>query len=154
MLRRDPAGAYARMDFPSRDAQRKAIEALAPFDGLGQQRVAQGAVDAAQAAGAAGGRTAHVGYHLIGRGRPALERRLGVVPPLTRRFRRLCRRRAGVLYAAAITATTGALLTLVVQAAVAGGASIGARVVLALAACCRSRKHCHYPHRTDIIFDF
>ncbi len=133
VLRRDPAGAYARMDFPSRDAQRKAIEALAPFDGPGQQRAAQAAVDAAQTAGAPGERTAHVGYHLIGRGRPALERQLGVTPPFVERLRRAGRRRAGLLYAGAITAATSALLLLVVQAALAGGASPGARVVLGLA---------------------
>src|SRR6185312_8293476 len=70
-LQRDPAGAYGRMDFPSRDRQRKAVEELAAPDGAAQVAVAQRAVERARAAAArtsAADRKAHAGYYLLDRG--------------------------------------------------------------------------------------
>jgi cyclic beta-1,2-glucan synthetase len=76
VLQRDPAGAYARMDFLSRDRQRRAVEQLAAPSGDAQIRVALKAIESARQAAAAGStsdRAAHVGYHLIDRGRRDLE---------------------------------------------------------------------------------
>src|SRR4029077_8361100 len=70
VLQRDPAGAYGRMDFLSRDRQRQAVEELAAPSGDAQVRVALRAVESARqaaAAGSAADRAAHVGYHLIDR---------------------------------------------------------------------------------------
>ncbi len=133
ILRRDPAGAYARMDFQSRDQQRKAIEALAPVDGEQQQRAAQAAVEAALAGSGGSGGSAHVGYYLVGPGRIGLEAALGVTPPLRRRLRRAIEQRAGVAYGLAIAGTTAAAVALLVSAAAAFGATPVARVMLALA---------------------
>ncbi|HQZ40828.1 MAG TPA: hypothetical protein PLH72_17485, partial [Vicinamibacterales bacterium] len=54
VLRRDPSGAYARMDFLSRDQQRRAIEELAPSSGEGQVRAALKAIESARQATARG----------------------------------------------------------------------------------------------------
>jgi len=91
VLRRDPSGIYRRMDFLSRDRQRLAVEELAPRSGEAQVRVALRAVESAREAmmhGSASDRSAHVGYHLVGRGRRDLEADLGYRPPLTRWLRR------------------------------------------------------------------
>src|SRR6185369_3623849 len=87
VLQRDPAGAYGRMDFLSRDRQRRAVEELAPTTGEAQMKMALKAVESARQAvvrGSASGsstssgssgatsrddRATHVGYHLIDQGR-------------------------------------------------------------------------------------
>ncbi len=76
ILRRDPAAVYTRMDFQSRDRYRQAVEELAEPTGEAQVRVALRAVESARQAAEQNGigeRTAHVGHHLIGPGRPGLE---------------------------------------------------------------------------------
>src|SRR4029077_19384565 len=50
VLQRDPAGAYGRMDFLSRDRQRQAVEELAEPSGDAQVRVALKAVESARQA--------------------------------------------------------------------------------------------------------
>src|SRR5204863_2916464 len=92
VLQRDPAGAYGRMDFLSRDRQRQAVEELAPTSGEAQTRVALKAVESARQAvvrGSVADRQAHVGYHLIDGGRRDLETEVAYRPPLARRMRRL-----------------------------------------------------------------
>ena len=54
VLQRDPAGAYGRMDFLSRDRQRQAVEELAAPNGDAQVRVALRAVESARQAAASG----------------------------------------------------------------------------------------------------
>ena len=78
-LRRDPSGVYSRMDFLSRDRQRRAVEELAEPTAESQIRVALKAVESArQVASQSRSRAAaHVGYHLIGPGRAGLELDLG-----------------------------------------------------------------------------
>ncbi|MEK9144791.1 MAG: carbohydrate-binding protein, partial [Elusimicrobiota bacterium] len=75
ILRRDPAGVHSRMDFLSRDRYRQAIEELAEPAAEAQVRAALRAVESARLAAeteGAAARAAHVGYHLIGKGRRAL----------------------------------------------------------------------------------
>ena len=113
VLRRDPAGVYARMDFLSRDRLRQAVEELAERSGEAQMGVALKAVESArQSADAAsiGDRSAHVGYHLIGRGRPDLEADLAYRPPLRARPRRVVMSYPTVSYLGAIVAATLAML--------------------------------------------
>jgi cyclic beta-1,2-glucan synthetase len=90
VLQRDPAGVYGRMDFLSRDRYRQAVEDLADGTGEGQLRVALRTVESARQAaeGGGSGRAAHVGHHLIGRGRADLEADVAYRPPLLRRVRR------------------------------------------------------------------
>jgi cellobiose phosphorylase len=100
-LRDDPDGLYGRMDFTSRDRYRHVVEWIARHGRLSETEVAHQAVELARARAASletdsvptgapahapsqasqaqpDGRAAHVGYYLIDRGRPQLERRAGV----------------------------------------------------------------------------
>jgi cyclic beta-1,2-glucan synthetase len=79
-LREDPAGVYGRMDFATRDRYRHATEEIARKSPLAEGEVARRALDLARAAAtgdAAGGlgeRARHVGFYLIDKGLPELER--------------------------------------------------------------------------------
>jgi cyclic beta-1,2-glucan synthetase len=83
ILRDDPAGAYARMDFPTRDRYRHSVEQLAKGARTPEARVATRAVEMAREAQQAApqhDRAHHVGYYLISRGRFRLERDVGYPP--------------------------------------------------------------------------
>jgi cyclic beta-1,2-glucan synthetase len=134
-LRNDPAGAYAQMDFLSRDAQRHAVEELAPTSGEGQLQVARRAIESAHqvaAAGAVQARAAHVGYHLVDRGRTELEADLAYRPALRQRMTRRLRRHASAVYVGAIAAIAGLLLLAIDAYAVQAGAGPVARLLVAL----------------------
>ena len=129
VLQRDPAGVYGRMDFLSRDAQRRAVEELAPPSGEGQVRVALKAIETARQAAANGStadRTAHVGYHLIDRGRRDLEADLAYRPRLLKRAHEALMRHPSVLYLGAIAVLTGLFMAVALTyAAYAGAGSVG-----------------------------
>jgi cellobiose phosphorylase len=115
VLQRDPAGVYKRMDFATRDRYRQAVEDLAEPTGESQVRVALRAIESAIEAAEKNPedeRTKHVGYHLLGKGRPTLEVDVAYVPKLGERFRALLFRHATALYLGAISFLTlaGALL--------------------------------------------
>lgn len=94
-LRGDPGGIYGRMDFATRDRYRHVVEKIARNSPVSEAEVARQAVELARE-GAVGndgsGRAAHVGYFLIDRGLPQLERRtlscLCTLESLQRRSRR------------------------------------------------------------------
>jgi len=135
VLQRDPAGAYGRMDFLSRDAQRQAVEELAMPSGEGQVRVALKAIESAREAAANGStadRTAHVGYHLVDRGRGDLEADLAFRPSMPVRARRFLTRHASGLYLGAIAVATGFLAAAAVVYARHAGATPGVRFAIAL----------------------
>lgn len=143
VLQRDPAGAYGRMDFWSRDRQRQAVEELAAPTGEAQVQVALRAVESARQAAtdaiathpASAVRAAHVGYHLLDRGRAALEADVAYRPKMRARLRRGLFRHATPLYLGALAALTAALLTAVALFAHrlhAGRGTIVALVVLLL----------------------
>src|SRR6266852_5289555 len=74
VLRKDPCGAYAQMDFESRDTYRKAITQLAERSKATEQAIAQTALSQASRLrrmehDRTAERQSHVGYYLIGRGR-------------------------------------------------------------------------------------
>jgi cyclic beta-1,2-glucan synthetase len=74
-LRSDPAGVYGDMDFASRDRYRHAVERLARRLGRKEPDVAATAIGAASAALTASGDDlvrGHVGWYLVGEGRPGL----------------------------------------------------------------------------------
>lgn len=72
----DPAGSYAGMDFETRDRYRHAVEGIARRSRLTEYDVARKAVQLAEhcARERPSDRAAHVGYYLVDRGRPLLER--------------------------------------------------------------------------------
>jgi hypothetical protein len=80
-LREDPGGLYGRMDFTTRDHYRHAVERIAKSSALTEVEVARKAIqlahEGASAAGLANGdedRSAHVGFYLVDKGQPRLER--------------------------------------------------------------------------------
>jgi cellobiose phosphorylase len=71
ILCQDPAGVYARMDFPTRDSYRHVVEKLARRSKYSEREIAQHAVSLAQKAAADHGeahKEAHVGYYLLDKG--------------------------------------------------------------------------------------
>jgi len=119
-LREDPSGMHARQDFATRDRYRHVIENVARGSGRGEMAVAREAIILAQAAAAQRGhhdRCAHVGYYLIDRGRPRLERAVGCRLSLKTRLKRASRDVRLSLYLGSILlltlfTTAGAFLAL------------------------------------------
>jgi len=112
-LLRDPAGVYGRMDFLSRDEQRHAVEQIAAPNGEAQVHLAMKAVErAAQAAsrGSTADRAAHVGFHLVGPGRPGLEADVACRLPYRARLGRFAKRHPTGVYLGPIVALAGGLL--------------------------------------------
>jgi cyclic beta-1,2-glucan synthetase len=135
VLQCDPANTYAKMDFLSRDDQRRAIESLARTSGEEQRRVAWRAIELAREAAARGSITdaaAHVGYYLVDRGRATLEANLGFKPPAGTRARRFLRRHASGIFLGAVTVSTLMLVTGAVFYARSAGASLFWTVLAAL----------------------
>ena len=115
VLQRDPAGVYGSMDFLSRDRYRQAVEELAEATGEAQLRVALRTVESARQAAelnSAHDRAAHVGYHLIGKGRRELETDVAYRPRLANRARRFMFTHATSFYLGSIGLVTAALLAL------------------------------------------
>ncbi len=140
-LQRDPAGAYASMDFLSRDRYRQAVEELSEPTGEAQLRVAMRAVESARQAtesGQAADRAAHVGHHLIGKGRRDLEIDVAYRPRLSRRLKRFAFLHVTVVYLGSIGLLTAALLGLALAYLHQQGASLrvslGAALLLLLPA--------------------
>ena len=126
VLSRDPAGLYGNMDFLSRDRYRKAAEDLAEPTGEAQVRVALRAVESARLAsegGAGDERAAHVGHHLIGKGRGDLEVDMAYRPDFGGRVRRFVFPHATAMYLGSITLLTALLSGLAVVYARAQGSS-------------------------------
>jgi cyclic beta-1,2-glucan synthetase len=137
VLQRDPAGVYASMDFLSRDRYRHAVEDVAEKTGEAQVRVALRAVESARQAAethSSADRAAHVGYHLIGRGRGGLETDVAYRPRLGRRIRRFAFAHATGFYIGSVAALTAALLFLGLAYARAHGATPAALAAVALLA--------------------
>ncbi len=112
-LRHDPAGAYAGMNFASRDGYRHVVETIAKgcahTSGLAEAEVADKAIELARASGARldqNHRQAHVGYYLIDRGRRELEQACGARLPFTARLRRWASRHPLFWYLGTITLLT------------------------------------------------
>jgi cellobiose phosphorylase len=109
-LRDDPV--YPAMDFATRDRYRHAVEAIARRSALSEDDVAGAAI---RLASERTGRTAHVGYFLIDRGRRTLERAVAMRRSPIQVVRDVCGALRHLVYGGAIAAVT-ALATLVVVA--------------------------------------
>jgi len=135
VLQRDPAGVHGRMEFLTRDRYRQAVEELSDPSGEAQVRVALRAVESARLAAEAegtGARAAHVGHHLIGRGRRELEADVAWRPGPARALRRLAFAHATAAYLGAIGLATAGLLIAGAAAARQAGASTGVQLAVAL----------------------
>jgi len=131
MLRQDPAGVFEQMTFRSRDQYRHVVEGLAKQTGVPESEVVQRALELARAG--TDDATHHVGYYLVGTGRPALEAMIGYVPPFGERLHRRVLARPTVVYFGSIAAVTAALLAVALWlTAPAGLGGMLAVVVMAL----------------------
>jgi len=118
ILRRDPSGTYGRMDLPTRDSYRREVEELAEPTGEAQIRVALRAIESAREAlerDPEDQRAAHVGDHLLGGGREALETDVAYHPKLLRRLGRFGRRHTTGLYLGSIGILTAAFVAVCVS---------------------------------------
>ncbi|MGZ5618472.1 MAG: cyclic beta 1-2 glucan synthetase, partial [Usitatibacter sp.] len=144
-LREDPGGLYGRMDFATRDRYRHVVEEIARASPLTESEVARKAIQLANegAAGAAGrsgddDRAAHVGFYLVDKGRPRLERAARMRLSASEAFRRAGRRIPLALYLGAIALITAVftatLLTMAHGEGVADGVLVALGILLLLAA--------------------
>ncbi len=127
VLQQDPAGRYGGMDFLSRDRYRQAVEELADPTGEAQVRVGLRAVESARQAAESAGigdRAAHVGHHLIGKGRRDLETDVAYRPRLGQRVRRFVFGHATSAYLGSVTILTLLVTGLGVAYARRHGASL------------------------------
>ena len=94
VLREDPAGAYALMDFDSRERYRGVIGRLARHSRRSEHGVAETALRLAREASAAGDgtraalRRAHIGYYLVDRGLAPLQGAVEYRAPLREKIQR------------------------------------------------------------------
>jgi cyclic beta-1,2-glucan synthetase len=98
ILARDPAEAYAAMDFLTRDRYRQRIEHLARHGSLDETGVAEKAVALSAAASTSKARHRHVGYWLIGGGRERLRREVGFRPTIRERMLGVAEHHPGPVY--------------------------------------------------------
>ncbi|HWE03792.1 MAG TPA: glucoamylase family protein [Tepidisphaeraceae bacterium] len=119
-LATDPAGVYPTMDFATRDRYRHAVEEIARQSPLTEEAVAASAIELSKNAvergvrhGAHNDRHAaqmpHVGYFLIGHGRPVLEKTTGMSLSLRQWINRHAEKFPLGIYVGSILATTGLL---------------------------------------------
>jgi cyclic beta-1,2-glucan synthetase len=154
LLHDDPAGVYTRQDFTTKDRYRQAVEKLARGSvhdelsvtrralmlarGQGPERLREWQADHATGATPPPrpARTQaphdHVGYYLIGAGRPELERELAYHPRLRDRLLATVRAHPGVVYLGALAVVFGLIVTGI--ASYTAGLGWGLATLLLLAA--------------------
>jgi cyclic beta-1,2-glucan synthetase len=124
VLRKDPANAYAAMDFESREAYCKAVAEMAAESPLEEREVAEKAIELASAGtpspiGTRRGaeRRAHVGYYVIREGRRILGEAIRYRASWSKRFRTGLLRSADLVYLMGIELATMGVIALVLVAA-------------------------------------
>jgi cyclic beta-1,2-glucan synthetase len=120
----DPGGVYARMDFATRDRYRHIVEKAAKSSRLSEGEVARLAVQLSREAAdrnGRGDRAAHVGFYLIDRGLPQLEREADVRLSAREVLQRNSGRFPVLVYLGAITLITGLFSGGLLARAHAGG---------------------------------
>ncbi|MGE5206668.1 MAG: hypothetical protein ACM3PW_13710, partial [Chlamydiota bacterium] len=140
VLREDPQGAYARMDYDSRDVYRKAVAAIACHSRQSEMDVAIEALSLAREAWhrqyrdpRIAARRSHLGYYLVGRGSSLLKQRTGFRPPLVEKVRAFLLRHPDACYLSGIQLVTLAIM-LAVLLGVIGSVGSPALVLLAMLA--------------------
>jgi cyclic beta-1,2-glucan synthetase len=131
VLKKDPAGAYARMDFATRDRYRHAIERVSKGVKKSELEIAQKVLELAQAARAANEDFAHshVGYFLIDKGVARLEEHVGYRSPLGERVFRAIERNATTAFLGTLSLVTLLFVILLVMALVYSGAGIAITII-------------------------
>ncbi len=120
ILGADPAGAYAEMDFATRDRYRHVIERIARRTFTPELDVARRAVELAKQSHERDPRAvarAHVGYYLIDDGLARMEREFGYRPSIIERAKRTALAHPLLFYFGVFSLLSGFILTLLVLAA-------------------------------------
>ncbi|HKO96501.1 MAG TPA: glucoamylase family protein [Pyrinomonadaceae bacterium] len=123
VLGADPAGAYSKMEFATRDRYRHVIERISKRTRTSELKVARSAVEFAKNASSdeiKSGPQTHVGFYLIDKGLAQLESAFDYRPRFVERVRRLITNKATLFYLGAVAVVTilvtFALLTLIYRA--------------------------------------
>jgi cyclic beta-1,2-glucan synthetase len=118
ILRRDPTGAYAKMNFESRNLYREKLSKIARRSDMTEMEVAGEALLLAQGAqqGDYGDprsklRQSHVGYYLIAEGRDHLFQKVGFKPDVGQRFGAALRRLPDEFFLSGIAVLTFSIIT-------------------------------------------
>ncbi|MEI8190713.1 MAG: cyclic beta 1-2 glucan synthetase, partial [candidate division NC10 bacterium] len=111
-LREDPGGVYGKMDFATRDHYRHVVEKIAKSSRLSESEVARQAIQLTRTGTITqdgDARAAHVGFYLIDKGVPELERRAAVRLSPAVALQRMSRQRPVLLYLGTILLMTAIL---------------------------------------------
>ena len=134
ILQADPAGAYALMDFETRDRYRGVIEQLARGSNSAEHRVAEQLLELTEEE-APEPRRRHIGYYLIGEGRPDFERAINYQPNRRQSFNQSLLAHAPLVYFSSLAVLSiPVLIALFVYLLAQGSALATALLVSAIAA--------------------
>jgi hypothetical protein len=121
ILRDDPAGAYARMDYETRDLYRQKLVNIADRSDCSEMKVASEVLALARQAQRQAHedprltrRDSHVGLYLVAEGRSVLQERVGFHPTIAQRFRTFLLQHPDEFYLPGIAALTFAIVSGVV----------------------------------------
>jgi cyclic beta-1,2-glucan synthetase len=131
VLRRDPAGIYAEMDFESRDLYRNQVARIAKHSDFSEMEVANEAVALARKAQQrtfpdprVAARQSHVGYYLLDEGRLLLDQRSGYKHPFGKRVQSFLRKHPDEFYLSTIEVITFGLILAILLPLVGSGRSL------------------------------
>ncbi|HKR60784.1 MAG TPA: glucoamylase family protein [Pyrinomonadaceae bacterium] len=113
LLAKDPAAAYANMEFASRDRYRHVVERISKRVKVSELKVAEAAVALAKDAARntdIDKRSTHVGFYLIDAGLKQLEAAFNYRPGLSERFRRWCFQHPTFAYLGTLSFLTAIIL--------------------------------------------
>lgn len=120
ILRKDPAGAYSRMDFESRELYRKAVVKIAERSDATEMEVAAEALKLAQEAGTqtysnprVATRRSHIGFFLIGEGAERLHQIVGFRPSIGQRTQIFLRSHPDEIYLPGILVLTLGIISFI-----------------------------------------
>ncbi len=140
LLRQDPAGAYSRMDYASRELYRKRIVKLASHSDCGEMEVAKTALALAREAQQhpdadprVALRHSHVGTYLVAEGSALLEQRIEYRAPWAERIPVFLRRYPDEFYLPGVTALTLLIVLGVVMLLTDASTSLGLILLSTLA---------------------
>ncbi|HEY5883817.1 MAG TPA: glucoamylase family protein [Pyrinomonadaceae bacterium] len=139
VLGQDPAGAYSKMEFATRDRYRHVIERIGKRTRADELTVAQTAVDLAKNAvnettEGPPDRMSHVGYFLVDAGLQQLEASFAYRPEPIQRVRRYLLRHATATYLGVLTCLTVLIIGLLTSLMYTAGASWPLLILTALLA--------------------
>ena len=124
----DPSGVYPKMDFLTRDAYRHAVETIAGGSVAGEIEVAERARELSRMG--EDDLRRHVGYYLVDKGRPFLEKQVGFRPDVPTRLRKIAQAKPAFTYVVSVALLSG--LFALAAGFYGGGLWLGLLVFIAL----------------------